>query len=112
MFSARRSYLQYVFELVGLPIRPDYWDYQWKLHHTFDTYNSISFIGLGSIDDFSVVAPDEFDAEQQSTIEQVPIIEQRTNTMGFSWIRKFKTEQDACKPVLVSTVCKMYSSVC
>lgn len=90
MFSARRSYLQFVFELVGLPIRPDYWDYQWKLTHTFDTYNSISFIGLGSIDDFSVVAPDEFDAEQQSTIEQVPIIEQRTNTMGLSWIRKFK----------------------
>ena len=74
---------------LGFP-RPDYWDYQWKLTHTFDTYNSISFIGLGSIDDFSVVAPDEFDAEQQSTIEQVPIIEQRTNTMGLSWIRKFK----------------------
>ena len=90
MFSARRSYLQYVFELVGLPIRPDYWDYQWKLHHSFDTYNSLSFIGLGSVDDFSVVAPEEFDAEQQATIEQVPIIEQRTNTMGLSWIRKFK----------------------
>ena len=28
MLSARRSYLQFIFELVGLPIRPDYWDYQ------------------------------------------------------------------------------------
>ena len=90
MLSARRSYLQFIFELVGLPIRPDYWDYQWKLTHTFDTYNSISFVGLGSIDDFSVVAPDEFDAEQQATIEQVPIIQQRTTTLGLSWIRKFK----------------------
>ena len=84
MLSARRSYLQFIFELVGLPIRPDYWDYQWKLTHTVDTYNSISFIGLGSIDDFSVVAPDEFDAEQQATIEQVPIIQQRTTTLGLS----------------------------
>ena len=90
MLSARRSYLQFIFELVGLPIRPDYWDYQWKLTHTFDTYNSISFVGLGSIDDFSVVAPDEFDAEQQATIEQVPIIQQRTTTLGLSWTRKFK----------------------
>ena len=91
MLSARRSYLQFIFELVGLPIRPDYWDYQWKINHTIDAYNSISFIGLGSIDDFSVVAPDEFDAEQQSTIEQVPIIQQKTNTVGLSWKRKFKS---------------------
>ena len=91
MLSARRSYLQFIFELVGLPIRPDYWDYQWKINHTIDAFNSISFIGLGSIDDFSVVAPDEFDAEQQSTIEQVPIIQQKTNTVGLSWKRKFKS---------------------
>ena len=91
MLSARRSYLQFVFELVGLPIRPDYWDYQWKINHTIDAFNSISFIGLGSIDDFSVVAPEEFDAEQQSTIEQVPIIQQKTTTIGLSWKRKFKS---------------------
>lgn len=91
MLSARRSYLQFVFALVGLPIRPDYWDYQWKITHTLDAYNTLSFIGLGSVDDFSVVAPDEFDAEQQSTLEQVPIIQQQTTTMGISWTRKFKS---------------------
>ena len=69
MVSARRSYLQFVFELVGLPIRPDYWDYQWKLNHKIDERNSVTFIGLGSIDDFSVVAPDDFDAEQQNFID-------------------------------------------
>ena len=80
MLSVRRSYLQFVFALVGLPIRPDYWDYQWKIDHKFDKFKSLSFIGLGSIDDFSVVAPEDFDAEQQSTIEQVPIIQQKTRT--------------------------------
>lgn len=90
ILSVRRSYLQFIFELVGLPIRPDYWDYQWKLNHNIDRYNSLSFIGLGSVDDFSVVAPEEFDFEQQSTLEQVPIINQRTTTLGLSWTRKFK----------------------
>ena len=102
MLSARRSYLQFIFELVGLPIRPDYWDYQWKVTHTIDAYNSIRFIGLGSIDDFSVVAPEEFDAEQQSTIDQVPIIQQQTNTMGLSWIRKFKSGNGRMQTTLSS----------
>ena len=90
MLSVRRSYLQFIFALVGLPIRPDYWDYQWKLSHKIDSFNTLKFIGLGSIDDFSVVAPDDFDAQQQSTLEQVPIIQQRTTTLGLTWVRKFK----------------------
>ena len=90
MVSARRSYLQFVFALVGLPIRPDYWDYQWKLNHTIDERNSLTFIGLGSIDDFSVVAPDDFDVEQQAALETAPIIEQRTITLGLTWKHKFK----------------------
>ena len=90
MVSARRSYLQYVFALVGLPIRPDYWDYQWKLDHKIDDRNSLSFIGIGSIDDFSVVAPEEFDAEQQNFIDTAPIIQQKTVTMGVTWKHKLK----------------------
>ena len=90
MVSARRSYLQFVFALVGLPIRPDYWDYQWKLNHKIDERNSLTFIGLGSIDDFSVVAPDDFDVEQQAALETAPIIEQRTITLGLTWKHKFK----------------------
>ena len=90
MVSARRSYLQFVFALVGLPIRPDYWDYQWKLNHKIDERNSLTFIGLGSIDDFSVVAPDDFDVEQQAALETAPIIEQITITVGLTWKHKFK----------------------
>ena len=63
MLSARRSYLQYIFKLIGLPIRPDYWDYQFKIHHEIDDYNSINFLGLGSIDDFYVEPPIQFDPE-------------------------------------------------
>ncbi|MEL7270121.1 MAG: TonB-dependent receptor [Bacteroidota bacterium] len=88
--SVRRSYLQFLFEAIGLPFRPNYWDYQYKINHEIDSYNSLSLIGLGSIDDFSVEAPDDFDAEQQAQLEQAPFIEQRTNAIGLTWKRRFK----------------------
>jgi len=90
LFSVRRSYLQFLFELIGLPIRPDYWDFQWKIKHQIDAYNSLTFLGIGAIDDFSVKPPDSFDAEQQATLEQVPIIDQRSITTGLSWKRNYK----------------------
>jgi len=102
LFSARRSYLQFLFELIGLPIRPDYWDYQWKIKHEIDSYNSITFIGLGAIDDFSVKPLDDFDAEQQATIEQVPIIDQRSTTVGLSWKRNYKNGKGFANTVISS----------
>ncbi len=90
LVSARRSYLQFLFEVIGLPFRPNYWDYQYKINHKINPYNDISFIGLGSIDDFSVEAPEDFDAEQQAQLEQAPFIEQRTNAIGLSWRNRFK----------------------
>lgn len=90
LISARRSYLQFLFDVIGLPFRPNYWDYQYKINHKIDAYNEINLIGLGSIDDFSVEAPDDFDAEQQSQLEQAPFIDQRTNALGLSWKRRFQ----------------------
>ena len=90
IFSARKSYLQFLFKLIGLPIRPDYWDFQGKINHKIDEYNSLNIIGLGAIDDFSVEAPEDFDFTQQSFLEQVPIIKQNSTTIGASWIRKFR----------------------
>ena len=93
IFSARKSYLQFLFKLIGLPIRPDYWDFQGKINHKIDDYNSINIIGLGAIDDFSVEAPEDFDLTQQSFLEQVPIIKQNSTTIGASWVKKFRETQ-------------------
>jgi len=90
LVSVRRSYLQFLFAAIGLPFRPNYWDYQFKFNHKIDKYNTISLLGLGSIDDFSVEAPDEFDAEQQALLEQAPFIDQRTNAIGATWKKRFK----------------------
>ena len=92
LFSVRRSYLQFLFELIGLPIRPDYWDYQYKLNHKIDAYNSLSFIGLGSIDEFTVALPEDPTADQQATFDQVPFINQNSNTVGVTWKRRFKDQ--------------------
>ncbi len=88
--SVRRSYLQFLFEAIGLPFRPNYWDYQFKVEHEIDAFNTVSLLGLGSIDDFSVEAPDDFDAEQQAQLEQAPFIDQRTNAIGLTWKKRFK----------------------
>ena len=88
--SVRRSYLQFLFQVIGLPFRPDYWDYQFKVDHKIDSRNTISLLGLGSIDDFSVRPPDEFDPEQQAQLDQAPFIKQRTNTIGLSWRNQLK----------------------
>lgn len=88
--SVRRSYLQFLFQVIGLPILPDYWDYQYKVTHKLDDFNDINLLGVGSIDDFRVSVPDDFDAQQQATLEQVPVIKQRTNTAGLSWKNRFK----------------------
>ena len=93
LFSVRRSYLQFLFELIGLPFRPDYWDYQYKLNHKIDPYNSLSFVGLGSIDKFTVATDTEdFTPDQQATFDQVPVIFQNTNTIGATWKRRFKDQ--------------------
>jgi len=88
--SVRRSYLQFLFEAIGLPFRPNYWDYQYKVNHKIDDFNEISLIGLGSIDDFTVESPEEFDPEQQASLDQAPFIEQRTNAIGITWKKRFK----------------------
>ncbi len=90
LVSVRRSYLQLLFDLIGLPFLPDYWDFQYKVNLSPDAFNDIYITGVGSVDDFAVNELDDFDAEQQAVQDQVPVIRQRTNTIGIGWKRRFK----------------------
>jgi hypothetical protein len=91
LLSVRRSYLQFLFAAIGLPIRPDYWDYQYKINHKIDDYNSVYLTGIGSIDDFTVEADEEFEPERIAQLEQVPIIKQWSTTSGLGWKRRLKS---------------------
>lgn len=88
--SVRRSYLQLLFQAIGLPFLPDYWDYQYKVNHRINLYNDIYITGVGSVDDLAINELDEFDPEQQAIQDQIPVIRQRTNTVGIGWQHRFK----------------------
>ena len=83
--SIRRSYLQFIFQLIDLPFLPDYWDYQYKITHKLDKKNELNLIGIGAIDNFTFKRPENPTLEQLAILEQIPLNTQRTNTTGVSW---------------------------
>ncbi|GJM34589.1 MAG: collagen-binding protein [Saprospiraceae bacterium] len=82
LFSARRSYLQFLFKAIGLPFLPTYNDFQAKIKYKIDQKNELTFIGLGAIDQFKL----NFDAneteEQQFLLDQLPVAPQWNYTNG------------------------------
>ena len=82
--SARRSYLQFLFSLLDLPIRPNYWDFQYKVTRQIDKKTTISAIGIGAIDDFSFGVPKESSPEKEYILRSNPLINQWNYTIGFS----------------------------
>lgn len=82
--SARRSYLQFLFQLLDLPIRPDYWDFQYKINHKINNKTELNFIGIGAIDKFRLVAPKSSDAENEYILRSNPLLNQWNYTVGAS----------------------------
>jgi outer membrane receptor for ferrienterochelin and colicin len=50
LFSARRSYLDFIFRASGFSFVPEYWDFLGKTTVKLDPANSLSFLGLGAVD--------------------------------------------------------------
>lgn len=98
--SVRRSYLQLLFQVIGLPFLPDYWDYQYKVNHRIDDNNRIYITGVGSIDDLAINDLDEFDPEQEAIQNQIPVIRQNSNTVGIGWRRQFNDNSGFMETVL------------
>ena len=84
--SARRSYLQLLFELIGLPIRPAYWDFQSRVEWDVTDRDRLVYFGLWAIDDFDIVQPDDpDDFEGREIASRVLDNDQRGYTQGVSW---------------------------
>ncbi len=88
--SARRSYLQFLFKLIDLPIRPDYWDFQYKLTHKFNAKTTLTAIGVGAIDEFSFAQPKESTPENEYILRASPSIQQWNYTFGLGLKRLIK----------------------
>ncbi len=82
--SARRSYLQLLFKAIGLPIRPDYWDFQYKVTHKFNAKTTLTILGVGAIDDFYFEAPKDATPENLYILSSVPGSNQWNYTQGFA----------------------------
>jgi len=80
--SARRSYLQLLFKTLDLPIRPNYWDFQFKTTTRINDKTTLSFLGVGAIDEFSFAAPKEATPEKLYAINSSPSINQWSYTVG------------------------------
>ena len=82
--SVRRSYLELLFKALDLPIRPNYWDYQFKTTTKINDKTTLTTLGLAAIDDFKLAAPKEVTPEKLFAINSNPLINQWNYTLGVS----------------------------
>ena len=85
MFSYRRSYLQFLFQLIGLPFLPTYDDFQLKYKAKINDKNEITVIGLGAIDQFKLNLDDDLDEDQKRLVEILPVNNQWNYALGVNW---------------------------
>ena len=97
IFSARKSYLQFLFTALKLPILPEYNDFQYKVNLNINDKNKVTFIGLGAIDLFQLYqkvnekVTDSTQREYNSFIlNNLPIQNQWNYTVGVNWVHYSK----------------------
>jgi hypothetical protein len=97
IFSARRSYLQFLFSALQLPILPTFNDFQYKVNLKLNDKNRITFIGLGAIDNFRLNlkvndrVTDTARREQNNfIINNLPLQNQWNYTVGMNWLHYSK----------------------
>lgn len=85
MFSYRRSYLQLLFSVLGLPFLPTYDDFQLKYKARINDKNEIVVVGLGAIDQFKLNLSDDLDEDQKRIVDVLPVNNQWNYTLGVNW---------------------------
>lgn len=81
LVSVRQSYLQFLFDMLGLPFLPTFTDVQFKLKTRFNANNELTILGLGGIDNMKLNT--KLDGEKAEYIlSYLPKIQQETFTLG------------------------------
>lgn len=81
LVSVRQSYLQFLFDLLGLPFLPTFTDAQFKLKTRFNANHELTVLGLGGIDNMRLNT--KLDGESAAYIlSYLPKIQQETVTLG------------------------------
>jgi hypothetical protein len=82
LLSARRSYLQFLFKVIGLPFLPTYNDFQVKVKYKPTEKSELTLIGLGAIDQFTLNLDANETETQQFLLDQLPVTPQWNYTNG------------------------------
>lgn len=90
IFSARRSYLQFLFSVIGLPFLPTYNSFQFKTDTRLSQRSEISVIGIGALDQFRLNLDANETEEQRFILDYLPVNEQWNYTMGVVY-RRFRS---------------------
>ena len=92
LLSVRRSYLQFLFKALKLPFLPTYNDMQFKYTFKPDKKNQFNFLGIATIDDFTLnkdINNDEEDTLQIAlnnyNLNNLVINKQWNYTIGGTW---------------------------
>lgn len=80
--SFRRSYLQYLFQVLELPFLPKYNDYQFKIKTRLNAKNELSLISIGSYDNNNLNLEANETEEQQFILGYLPESFQWTYAIG------------------------------
>lgn len=81
--SVRRSYLQFLFDMIGLPFLPTFTDAQFKIKHSFDRKNELTVLGLGAIDNMKLnTGMEDMSEKNQYILAYLPVVKQKTYTLG------------------------------
>lgn len=81
LVSVRQSYLQFLFDMLGLPFLPTFTDAQFKLKTRFNANNELTILGLGGIDNMKLNT--KLDGKKAEYIlSYLPKIQQETFTLG------------------------------
>ena len=81
LVSVRQSYLQFLFDILGLPFLPTFTDAQFKLKTRFDARNELTVLGLGGIDKMKLNTKAD-DEDNEYILSYLPKIQQETFTLG------------------------------
>lgn len=95
LLSARRSYLQGLFKLLGLPFLPTFNDFQLKTITKINDKSELTFIGVGAVDKFALnqdIPDDETEEERENRLyllDVLPVQDQWNYVTGLK-LKRFR----------------------
>ncbi len=88
LFSARRSYLDFIFDAAGLSFVPQYWDFQGKVNYKLDSKNSLSFVAISALNNVKL---NNDDLDNRYDNSRVAVPEQTQIFSGLTWKHLFES---------------------